>query len=146
MNIVLIDNRKEVTDAASKLVETIRGDYFLESYRMERPVLMTASNPRFTMGGGLDAEFVRHFPELVRFKQVRGGGMERIANVVFAVTVGDDLRATAETVEDALRFAIANTDENETLCISGVGTGIGGLSVGEFVSVLADVIKDGAAN
>lgn len=140
MKIKLIDNRKEVVDAAGPFVESVRGDYFIEGYRTKQPVFMTASNPRFTMGGGLDAIFVDHFPELVRFKQYKGGGQERIANVVFAITVDDSYKATKDTIEQALRFAIENTGDGETLCISGIGTGIGGLSVNDFVLVLKNVL------
>lgn len=111
-------------------------DYFQHANHTHRPVLMTASNPHFSMGGGLDALFLKHYPLIVQNKQAKGGGMERIQNIVFTVTVDNRFRATEETVEKAIRFAIENTHEGETLLLSGVGTGIGGLSIDSFVSVL----------
>lgn len=117
------------------------GDYFMYAYTIPRAVLMTASNPLFTFGGGIDAGFREHFPKLCEYKRMKGGDMERIGNVVFAITVDEHLKATKEQVEKALQFAIDNTYEGETLLLSGVGTGIGGLSEDDFVDVLTSVLR-----
>ena len=41
-------------------------------------------------------------------------------------------------VREAIRFAIENTDPTETLCLSGIGTGIGQLNEDRFVEILAE--------
>lgn len=74
-------------------IKAVCNDYFVEAYRVKRPVLMTASNPMWTFGGGIDATFKKHFPELVRWKQIVGGEMERRANIIFAITVDENLQA-----------------------------------------------------
>lgn len=129
---------KKVSDLG---IPSVCADYFLEACRTERPVLMTASNPQFTMGGGLDYLFAKNYPHVVQFKQVKGGGMERIGNIIFAITVDECYKASPETIKQALIFALDHTYEGETLLVSGIGTGIGGLSEDEFVKVIKSVIK-----
>lgn len=140
-NIKFVDLNSNLVKMVSELgIESICSDYFLEAYKTPRPVLMTASNPRFTFGGGLDYIFTEHFPKLCQFKQIKGGEEERIANICFCITVGDDYKANKEIVKNAIQFAIDNTDENETLILSGVGTCIGGMSNDEFIKILKEIL------
>lgn len=140
-NIKFVDLNKQLVSKVAKLgIESVHGDYFIESYKTSFPVLMTASNPLFTFGGGLDLHFTEHFPKLCEYKRVLGGGNQRISNVVFAITVDESLRATKETVKSAIQFAVENTLDHETLVISGVGTGIGRLSNSDFVEILRELI------
>jgi hypothetical protein len=140
-NLIFVDLNKKLVDKVSKLgIKSINSDYFFTGYKLERPVFMTASNPNFSMGGGIDFSFNQHFPELCRFKMMRGNKeMERMSNIVFTITVDDDLQATAEMVKKAFEFAKSNTHESETLLIHGAGTGIGGLSHDEFLQVIKEV-------
>lgn len=139
---IFCDLNRELVEEVRKIgITAYNMDYFLTTYRTPRPVLMTASNPNWTFGGGLDAIFRGHFPELVKYKQFKGGDMERIANICFCITVDENLRATKEQVKKAIQFAVYNTDEDETLILSGVGTGIGGLSNSDFIKVLKEVVK-----
>lgn len=137
-NLVFCDLNAELVSAVDIHVgiKSVCADYFQVANHTDRPVLMTASNPHFSMGGGLDALFLKHYPLIVNHKQAKGGGMERIQNIVFTITVGRSYRATPEMVEEAIRFAIDNTCDDETLLLSGVGTGIGGMDVDTFVGVL----------
>lgn len=140
IKIKIIDlNASLVLAAQGRGIDADLGEYFLEGYKEERPVFVTASNPVWTFGGGIDAVFKKHFPELVRYKQMKGGGMERIANVVFAITVDEHLSASKEKVKEAIEFAIAHTGDDETLILSGLGTGIGGMSVKEFIDIVKEV-------
>lgn len=103
-------------------------------------VLVTASNPKFTMGGGLDAKIKAKFPwacELAR--QTKGN--KRIDDIIFTVTVNDKLKATPKLVESALYFAIKMTQRKETLLLSGLGCGIGGMEPEEFVQILKKCLK-----
>lgn len=141
MKIKFIDLNKSLVEEVSKLgIESVHGDYFVEGYKTPFPVFMTASNPSWTFGGGLDYHFTEHFPKLCEYKRIKQGGMERISNVVFSITVNDELRATKESIKQAIQFAIWNTQEHETLILSGVGTGIGRLFNSEFVSILKELI------
>lgn len=121
-------------------LDSVCADYFLEACRTKRPVLMTASNPRWTFGGGIDYLFKEKYPHLVSYKQAVGGGNERIGNICFCLTVNDQLKAERKTVKEAIEFALENTAENETLLLSGVGTGIGMLSEDDFVGILQELL------
>lgn len=139
--LIFCDLNPSLCEAVAELgVVYFCGDYFLYANRVNRPVLMTASNPHFSMGGGLDAVFLKHYPLIVQHKQAKGGGMERIQNIVFAITVDHTYRATPDMIEKAIRFALENTHEGETLLLSGIGTGIGGMSTAQFVDVLNRII------
>lgn len=132
-----VDFNQELVKKVSELgIPAVAGDYFLEANKIERPVLMTASNPYWTFGGGIDVHFLENFPELCKYKRMKGGGNERIGNIVFAITVDENLKSTKEVIIEAIIFALSTLCEHETLVLCGVGTGIGGLGVDEFVSVL----------
>jgi hypothetical protein len=107
-------------------------------------VLVSASNPDFTMGGGWDACIVKWFPFEVFQAQQNKGKNQRIGDVIFTVTVGRDLRATKELVEEALRFALSNVKKDELLVLTGLGTGIGGLSEDTFVALLESTLHESA--
>lgn len=136
-NIRIVDLNPEVVSLAKDAgYEAVMNDYFAEAYSTPFSVLMTASNPRWTFGGGIDYAFTQHFPKLTEYKRLKGGSMERIGNIVFSITVDDTYKATKEMVKKAIDFAVSNTLEGETLLISGLGTGIGGLSPADFVECL----------
>jgi len=140
MKIKIADlNNELIQRLHDKGYNAVCDDYFRVAYNTKKSVLMTASNPMWTFGGGIDAVFTRHFPKLIELKQLNGGGQERIANICFCITVDESIRATKESVKNALEFAIDNTGNEEILVISGVGTGIGGLSVDDFISVLDEL-------
>lgn len=141
MKIKVVDSKKRLVDAVSRIgIEAVWREYFSEAEQTPNAVLMTASNPAWTFGGGIDLGFKSEFPDLVKKKQRKGGGMERMGNICFCITVDENLRATKKAIRDAIAFAISQTADHEVLLVSGVGTGIGGLSVEEFVEVLEDVL------
>jgi hypothetical protein len=142
--IKFVDLNKALVESVRAVgIESVHGDYFLEAYKTPQPVFMTASNPLFTFGGGLDYHFTQHFPKLCEYKRIKSiakGENERISNVCFAITVNDECLATKETIFSAIKFAMENTKQGETLILSGVGTGIGRLSNEDFVEVLSKII------
>lgn len=140
MRLKIIDLNRHLIDAAHHAGFNAQwDDYFRGAAQTTNPVLMTASNPQWTFGGGIDRIFKERFPELVAQKQTSGGPMERIKNICFCITVDNTLRATKQSVIDALTFAKQHTNDDETLVISGVGTGIGGLAVNDFIDALKEV-------
>lgn len=142
--VILIDNRKSIIELAKSLgLKAIWGDYFKESAQFTRHVLVSASNPIFTFGGGLDRELAYNFPFYCELKKKTVfKGNERIGNVCFTITVDERLESNKELVREAIRFSIKNTSDNETLCISGLGTGIGRLSEKDFVEMLIEEIGE----
>lgn len=100
-------------------------------------VIVSASNPFFLMNGGLDKQIKEHYPKTCALIDPNLGN-QRINNVIFTVTVGQDYQATPELVREAIRFALEKVDENEKLLLSGLGTGIGGLDLDTFVQILKE--------
>lgn len=134
-NLKVVDlNRTLIQEIKKMGIEAKWGDYFADIQPNE--VLMTASNPMWTFGGGIDALFMQNYNGWCSLKQEKGGGMERIGQIAFAITVNEDYKATEEIIESAIRFALSTLEEGEVLRISGVGTGIGGFSIAEFCNVL----------
>jgi hypothetical protein len=140
MKLKFCDGNYELVKEVSKLgIESVHNDYFREALKTPNVVMMTASNPLWTFGGGIDAGFMQNFPELCKQKQNKGGDNERIENICFTQTVGHDFKATKEIVQKALEFAKSTLKENETLLFSGLGVGIGQNSnygVKEFLEIL----------
>ena len=140
MKIKFCDLNHNLVEKVGELgIESVCADYFNEVCRTKQPVMITASNPRWTFGGGVDFLFERNYPHLVGYKKMIGGENQRIGNICFCITVNNELKATKEQVKKAIEFAILNTYEGETLLLSGVGTGIGQMSESDFVEVLKEV-------
>ena len=135
LNISLVNKVRELG------IESVYADYFIESAKTEKPVLMTASNPNWSLGGGLDYYFKKNYPFLCHFKQAKGGGNERIGNICFIISVDENLKDNKELVKEAIKFGMDNTLDGETLCLSGIGTNIGGMSEDDFCEILKDLIK-----
>jgi hypothetical protein len=143
MKIKFCDRNYSIVQQVAKLgIPAVHEDYFREARNTKNAVLMTASNPLWTFGGGIDYGFKENYPDLVAEKQYKGGDNERIGNICFTQTVGHDYLASKEIVKQALEFAISNTKKNETLLISGLGCGIGknaNFTQDNFCEVLKEV-------
>jgi O-acetyl-ADP-ribose deacetylase (regulator of RNase III) len=94
-------------------------------------VIVSASNPQYSMGGGLDILIKQKYP--LECSKVIKGKNQRIGNVIFTITVDNNIKSSRELVSKALKFALKSTKKNETVLISGLGTGIGGLDEDDFV-------------
>ena len=141
MKIVFIDKNESLVAKVKKAVKYLPfkvtakcGDIF-----KEKGVIVSASNPMFSMGGGLDALIAEKYPKECGDID-RKEGDQRHGNVIFAVTVGEDFKATRELVESALNSALDCTEKDETVLISGLGTGIGGLDEDDFVWIFLKVL------
>ena len=138
--IKIVDLNRSLIQACNEAgLDAEWSDYFYTAANTPNAVLMTASNPMWTFGGGIDAKFANIYPDLIEEKQTKGGGMERIENIVFAITVDENYHATPEVVKKAIEFALSALKENETLLLHGAGTGIGGLSIEDFVEIIKGV-------
>jgi hypothetical protein len=140
--IIFIDNRASiVAKVAAKGIQAVHADYFEASAKIPRHVLCTASNPSYTFGGGIDRFFYEKYPHYCEIKQLKGGGNERIGNICFTISVSNAIKSNEELVKDAIRFAMDNTDEGETLVLSGLGTSVGLLNEDVFVELLAEEVS-----
>lgn len=143
MRLAFVDLNRDLVKAVKELgIKSYWTDYFLKSRKFDNPVFMTASNPAWTFGGGIDAIFLQNYRGLCEQKQTQGGGNERIGNICFTITVGDNLRVSKEKVQKAIKFALDNTAEDETLMLMGSGTGIGGLSKEEYIEALKEALEE----
>ncbi len=126
---------KSLDEKKQELIEVHKGDVF--DYD---GVHVSASNPSFTFGGGLDAVlFKKYNKECLQARKTKG--MKRIGNVIFTITVDNEYFATEYRVRKALEFAIENTKTRETLVLSGLGTGIGGLNERTFVKLFITALE-----
>lgn len=142
MKIKFVDRNSDLVSKVAALgIQSVCADYFEEASRTPKAVLMTASNPQWTFGGGIDAAFHKHYPELVESKMRRKEWMERRKNICFCVTVDSNLKANEGLVQRAIGFALRRTEPGETLLIHGAGTGIGGLSHERFLAALRDALR-----
>lgn len=143
MQIIFCDLNRSLVEKVKTLgIEAKWGDYFVEAMRHEKPVLMTASNPIFTFGGGIDAVFYENYRNRCDDKRERGGGNERIENICFVISVDENLRASEEKVREAIEFAIDNTKDDEMLLLHGIGTQIGGLDKDVWLTMLKEILTN----
>lgn len=135
-NIILIDKNKELLDYLRHTgINTIEGDILNQN-----GIILSASNPSFTMGAGLDKAIKTKYPELC--KNLVKGKNQRKGNIIFGISVNEQLKATKELVIKSLKFARDNTSDDEDLYITGIGTGIGGLSYEDFFNCICKVFSD----
>ena len=135
MKIKFIDKNQSLVNKVRKatLHLPFRAEVLCDDIFNYEGVIVSASNPDFTMGAGLDALIAEKYPEEVKQARKNPNKNQRIGNVIFTITVNEDLKATKSRVIKALKFALFNVKKNETALISGLGTGIGGLDEDEFV-------------
>lgn len=103
-------------------------------------VIVSASNPQFTMGAGLDAAIKKAFPKQSEWAAVTPGSNKRIDNIIFAVTVDNSLKSNRKLIKRAISDALALTGAHETLLLSGLGCGIGGMNQETFVEILKECL------
>lgn len=142
MQIIFVDTNRRLADALYKACtkERLHSIGFICGSVLEPcGVIVTASNTDFTMGGGWDACVKRWYPS--ECARVEKGINQRIGNVIFTITVDKNLRATENLVREALRFALDNVKDNETLLLTGLGTGIGGLSEELFIKIFLQEVS-----
>lgn len=137
MKITFIDRNTSLVEKVKKAVkhfpvkiEVKEGDIF-----NEEGVIVSASNPSFSMGGGLDAQIAKRFPEESALVQKKKK-MQQIGDVMFVVTVDENIKASRDIVDEALAFAFNKKNHlkpDQTLLVTGLGTAIGGLDEDDFV-------------
>lgn len=133
--IIFADHNKELCNKVNALrlknVLVINDDVFKIKNLIPASRIVTASNPIFSAGGGLDAQLVKRFPD--EWLGVCPGLLTN--NLLFVVSVGGDFKATPMLVSEALKI-VEQQGHYHTLILTGLGTGIGGLGQGTFIKLL----------
>ncbi len=137
--IIFADTNKELCDQVNELKLTnilvINDDVLKINKLLPMTRIVTASNPSFSAGGGLDFTLKKVFShEWVAAKE---GVLTQ--NLFFVVSVGDDFKATEELVRKAL-ISVKEESVYHTLILTGLGTGIGGLSCESFVGLFGEIM------
>ena len=96
-------------------------------------IIVSASNPSFTMGGGIDAQI-----KALRPNHRPTNTNHLIGDVLYCITVDESLQSNYDLVFAAIRDA--NT-LNRDVIITGLGTGIGGLDHSTFCSALMHGVR-----
>jgi len=144
--IIFIDKNKRLVNKVKKALGECKiqvkcGDIFAQG-----GVIVSASNPDFTMGGGLDYLIAQKYPKECIEARKTPNKNKRIGNVIFTITVDDKLKSNYKLVKKALSFAKKSLKKNETLLVSGLGTGIGRLSYKDFASIFVEVFGNTSKN
>jgi len=121
---------KAIKDNSLKGIKVEQGDIM-----KKRGLIVSASNPSFTMAGGLDALIAKKYPKECERARKHPNINQKINNVIFTVTVDNSLTADGDKIAYALGFIKAYAKNNRVL-LSGLGTGIGGMDEDTFVEIL----------
>ena len=141
MKILFIDKNRSLVNKVKKAIEYFPKSNISAKYGnifKEEGVIVSASNPDFSCGGGLDRQIVLqgNKPPKVPNKNIR------IKKVIWTITVDKDIKSSRKLVVSALKFALKNTKDTETVLISGLGTGIGELHEDDFVWLFLQAISE----
>jgi len=99
--------------------------------------IVTASNPRFFAGGGLDALLEKEYS--IEWKEAQCGKMTN--NLFFVISVNQFLQPDFNLIKKAL-IQVLEASKYNTLLLTGLGTGIGGLKEKQFVKLLKEVLGE----
>lgn len=140
MKIKFIDTNKELVKKVKKAIPHFQyeiGDIMDIYNKTKNAVIVTASNPDFNMSWWLDRVIYDNFKEICDKKE-KNGENERIENIIFTITVDKNLKSSKKLIYQALQTIMRYGEEDETILLTGLGTGIGWLSDDDFIEVLKD--------
>jgi len=98
--------------------------------------IVTASNPKFDMGGGLDLILKTKYAEQCQTARE----FKTTNDLFFVVSVDNDLKSTRKIIQRALLGVYFCSRKNDII-LTGLGTGVGGLSSKDFIKELALFIQ-----
>jgi O-acetyl-ADP-ribose deacetylase (regulator of RNase III) len=95
-------------------------------------------------GEGIEREAVAKGPIDVGGAVATGGGRLRARHVVHAAVMGQDLRASADSISGATRSALGVADELgcRSLALPAFGTGVGGFPLDECASLMVAAARE----
>ena len=141
--IIFCDRNKELLSEVLKLFGTEKNNLHCElivdtsgdvlECKEKHPdaKIVTASNPKFDMGGGLDLILKTKYAEQCQTARE----FKTTNDLFFVVSVDNDLKSTRKIIQRAL-LAVYLCSRKNDIILNGLGTGIGGLSIEDFVKEL----------
>ena len=141
MKLIFVDKNEQLINEIKNLKMFQAHVWNIRDYAKDN-VIVTCSNPNFTFGGWVDAVIKELYPEECKQKQEKKGGNERIGNVIFTITVDENIRSSKMLVLKALRSVFQLAKEEENVVITGLGTAIWWLNIEDFISVLKDFLPN----
>jgi len=142
--VILVDKNEKLIARIKKEIpdlEAVVGDVFKEAKKYNA-YIATASNPSFSMEGGLDGEIAKRFPKEIKYIKEHC-----LTEHLFPiVSVDANLKSTKEILTRALVQVFYANYVDRPVVLTCIGTGIGGYHEDDFISLLKDVFGDGRGN
>lgn len=124
--------------------------------QLDVDAIVNAANDRLWMGGGvagaikraggqeIEDEAVRKGPVTVGDAVVTGAGRLKARHVIHAVTMGQDLQTSAETIRQATRSALRRAAELglRSIALPALGTGVGGFPLGTCAKLMVEAARE----
>ncbi len=128
--------KNEINNTHCELIISEFDDIFKTKKKYNKAKIITASNPNFSMSGGLDLQLKNKYPE--QCNNLREFGFEK--DLFFTISVDENFKATEYWMIRAMFGAYMCSRKNDII-ISGLGTGIGGLGIEKFLIYLKRFIN-----
>ncbi|MBI4504318.1 MAG: macro domain-containing protein [Chloroflexi bacterium] len=124
--------------------------------QLDVDAIVNAANDRLWMGGGvagaikraggqeIEDEAVRKGPVKVGDAVATGAGRLKARHVIHAVTMGQDLQTSAETIRQATRSALRRAAELglRSIALPALGTGVGGFPLGTCAKLMVEATRE----
>ena len=120
------------------VIKVFNQDVFKTKSEYPLAKIITASNPQFSAGGGLDLALKIAYP--IEWVQAKEGLIT--TNLCFVISVDKKFRATKELIRLALGRVLVYSKRFDVI-LTGLGTGIGGLSFDVFVGLVKELLGAG---
>jgi len=146
--IIFCDSNKELVAKVKEVIENNKNNLHCElivdtsgdvlECKEKHPdaKIVTASNPKFDMGGGLDLILKTKYAEQCQTARE----FKTTNDLFFVVSVDNDLKSTRKIIQRALLGVYFCSRKNDII-LTGLGTGVGGLSSKDFIKELALFIQ-----
>jgi uncharacterized protein YjbI with pentapeptide repeats len=126
--------KNETNNLHCELITEI--DVFKAKKKYPNALITTTSNPDFSMGGGLDALIKEKYPEQCQIPRE----FKFTKDLFFTITVDKNIKSSKSIVQRAL-LGIYFASRKNDIIFTGLGTGIGGLSIDDFISELKKFVN-----
>jgi hypothetical protein len=126
--------KNETNNLHCELITEI--DVFKAKKKYPNALITTTSNPDFSMGGGLDALIKEKYPEQCKSPRE----FKFTKDLFFTITVDKNIKSSKSIVQRAL-LGIYFASRKNDIIFTGLGTGIGGLSIDDFISELKKFVN-----
>ena len=146
MKIIFCEKNKELLKKVKEVFKNetnnlhceliIETDVFKAKKKYPNALITTTSNPDFSMGGGLDALIKEKYPEQCKSPRE----FKFTKDLFFTITVDKNIKSSKSIVQRAL-LGIYFASRKNDIIFTGLGTGIGGLSIDDFISELKKFVN-----